>query len=89
MKGEAGAFGAFSGQLVDPIQFTVKGDTPVAILRVADRATGAIIFAALGTEIEEQLGSAAAPAFAPGDIVGLYGEWKGDWLVAETVGKSV
>jgi hypothetical protein len=88
MKGTPDAYGAFSGQLLDPIQFTVKGGRDVAVLRVADVATGQVIFAVLGDDITESLGTAEAPFVKPGDEVGLYGGWKGDWLVIETVGRK-
>jgi len=89
MKGTTGEWTTLNGKLVDPVQFTIKGSTPVAILRVADSATGEIIMAALGSDIEQQVGSASKPFIKPGDMVGLYGEWKGDWLVVEMVGLAV
>jgi hypothetical protein len=89
MKGTTGEWASLNGKLVDPVQFTVKGNTPVAILRVADSATGEIIMAALGADIEQQVGTVDNPQIKPGDLVGLYGEWKGDWLVVEMVGLAV
>jgi hypothetical protein len=86
MKGTPGEWVTLQGPLVDAIQFTTKGDVPVAIMRVADETTGEIVFAALVADIEQQVGSASKPFAKAGDRVGLYGEWKGDWLVVEMVG---
>jgi hypothetical protein len=89
MIGAVGTFGAFAGVLLDPIVFTIKGTTPVAIMRVAEKESGEIISAALGEDIEGQVGTEAAPFINPGEYIGLYGEWKaGGWLVVQTVGRK-
>lgn len=88
MLGTVGEWGTFKAKLLDPIQFTTKGDHPVAILRVADLATGEIILAAVGEDIEGQVGTKADPLAKPGDELGLYGEWvAGGWLVVSAVGR--
>lgn len=88
MHGVAGEYAAFSGKLLDPIVFTERGDTPIAVLRVVDEATGQLIMAALGEDIEGMVGTKEAPFVGVGDRVGLYGEWKGDWLIVQTVGRK-
>lgn len=88
-----GDVGMLRARLVEPIKFTTSNGRDVGILRLVDVATGELFGAVLGDRdqpgiVTEELGSAAEPAYAEGDVLAVVGTFQNGWLILSGVGRA-